>query len=232
MPFDRVRRAVAEHVARSWSEVPRVTQGDRADITELEGFRHRFGADEGEHLTLTAILVAVVARALTRFSHFNAAVDAEANELVLRHDAIIGVAVDTDHGLLVPVVRDAAKKGLLEIGAELADLAERARDRALRADELEGASFTITNLGGLGTTTFTPIVGWPQVAILGVGRARTLPVHREEVPRPVPSDETFVARRILPLSLAYDHRAVDGADAARFLRWICRALEEPLRLIG
>ncbi len=223
-PLGAVRRAIADGVARSWREVPHVTQGDLADVTALRQFRRRAADEieaEGGGLTLTAIVLAVVARALHEFPRFNAAIDLDRHEAVLFEAVHLGVAVDTPAGLLVPVLRDADRKGLAEISARLSVLAEKARDRALGADALEGATFTVTNLGGLGTTSFTPIVPWPQVAILGIGRARTRPVWR---------DERFEPRELMPLSLSYDHRAVDGADAARFLRWIAGALEDPLRL--
>ncbi len=223
-PMQAIRRATARSVARSWQQVPHVTQLDRADITELEAFRRRY-ADEvakgGGKLTVTAILVKVCAAALHHFPHFNASLDLERAELVLKDYVHIGVAIDTPAGLLMPVLRDADSKGLGAIATELQSLAERARGRRVGADELKGASFAITNLGGLGTTAFTPIVAWPQVAILGVGRGEVQPVWR---------DGAFMPRTMLPLGITYDHRAVDGADAARFLRWIAETLEAPLRL--
>ncbi len=223
-PLGAVRRAIADGVARSWREVPHVTQSDLADVTALRQFRRRAADEieaEGGKPTLTAIVLAVVARALHQFPRFNAAIDLDRHEAVLFEAVHLGVAVDTPAGLLVPVLRDADRKRLAEISARLSVLAEKARDRALGADALEGATFTVTNLGGLGTTSFTPIVPLPQVAILGIGRARTRPVWR---------DERFEPRELMPLSLSYDHHAVDGADAARFLRWIAGALEDPLRL--
>jgi pyruvate dehydrogenase E2 component (dihydrolipoamide acetyltransferase) len=223
-PMQAVRRATARGVARSWAQVPHVTQFDRADITELEVFRKRYGdevAKGGGKLTVTAILVKVCAAALQHFPNFNASLDLERAEVVLKRYVHIGVAIDTPAGLLMPVLRDVDRKGLSGIATELQSMAERARARRISAEEMKGASFAITNLGGLGTTQFTPIVAWPQVAILSVGRGEVQPVWR---------DGEFAPRTMLPLGVTYDHRAVDGADAARFLRWIAETLEAPLRL--
>lgn len=224
VPMSAIRRATAENVAHAWEHVPHVTQYDKADLTELETFRERL-ADEAEErgakLTVTAMLVKVAAAALGRFPDFNASVDPQRGELIHKHYVNVGVAVDTDEGLLVPVLRDVDDKGLIDIAVELGDKADKARARKLSREELQGASFSITNLGGLGTTRFTPIVGWPQVAILSVGRMET---------RPVWDGDDFAPRKILPLGITYDHRAVDGADAARFLRWIAEALENPMRM--
>jgi pyruvate dehydrogenase E2 component (dihydrolipoamide acetyltransferase) len=218
-----IRRATAKNVSSSWERVPHVTQYDDADVTELEQFRQSFSeqAEEGAKLTVTAILVKVAAAALKRFPDFNASVDVERGELVRKKYVHVGVAVDTDEGLLVPVLRDVDQNGLVEVAAELDQKAKQARARKLSREELEGASFSITNLGGLGTTRFTPIVGWPQVAILSVGRLDTKPVW---------DGDEFVPRKVLPLGITYDHRAVDGADAAKFLRWIAETLENPMRL--
>ncbi|MFU8806610.1 MAG: 2-oxo acid dehydrogenase subunit E2, partial [Bradymonadaceae bacterium] len=223
-PMGSIRRAVARNVATSWREIPHVSQFDEADISELERFQKRFPdqvEEEGGKLTITAILLKVLAMALRRFPEFNASLDMERAELIEKHYVNIGVAVDTPQGLLVPVLHDVDKKGLVEISAELAELGQKARGRKLSRDELQGGSFTLTNLGAFGTLHFTPIIGWPQVAILAVGKARVQPVYR---------DGEFVPRKILPLGITYDHRAVDGADAARFMRWIVETLEEPLRM--
>jgi pyruvate dehydrogenase E2 component (dihydrolipoamide acetyltransferase) len=219
-----VRRKTARSISRAWSEAPQVTQNDRADVTELERLRKLWSPKaeaSGGKLTVTAILLKVVATALKVFPRFNAAVDMEALEVVYRRYVNIGVAVDAGHGLLVPVIRDADQKNILTLSAELTDLSMRARNKKVAIEEMRGAGFTITNLGGLGTTTFTPIINWPEVAILGVGRAETQAVW---------NGESFEPRSILPLSLTYDHRVIDGADAARFLRWIAEALEHPLKL--
>lgn len=219
-----IRRATATNVARSWGQIPHVTQYDNADVTDLEAFRSRYAGEaeqQGGKLTVTAILVKVAALALKRFPAFNSSVDPQRGELIEKKYVHIGVAVDTDEGLLVPVLRDVDDKGLVGIAVELSQKASQARARKIGREELRGASFSITNLGGLGTTRFTPIVGWPQVAILSVGRMQT---------RPVWSGDEFEPRKMLPLGITYDHRAVDGADAARFLRWIAETLESPMRL--
>jgi len=219
-PMDAVRRATVQSMSRAWATVPHVTHFDRADITELEDQRRSLAQEiEGGRLTLTAVLVRLVAEALARFPKFTAAVDSSRNEIAYREGEDVAVAVDTPRGLLVPVIRDARDKSLSEISTELEELAEKARERRLQAAEMEGAVFTISNLGGIGGTGFTPVVPWPQVAILGVARASTEPVW---------NGEEFVPRLVLPLALSYDHRLIDGADAARFLRWLCRALERPL----
>jgi pyruvate dehydrogenase E2 component (dihydrolipoamide acetyltransferase) len=221
-----VRRATARSMATAWAQVPHVTQADRADVTDVEALRRRFNqrADaERTHLTWTAMVVKVSALALRRFPRFNASLDLADSSLILKKYVHVGVAVDTDRGLLVPVIRDADRKGLGETARELEDLAQRAREKKISLEEMEGACFTVTNLGGLGTTLFSPIVHWPEVAILGVGRAER--VLRQD-------DEKIGSRLILPLSLSYDHRAVDGADAARFLRWIAEALEQPFLMMA
>jgi len=224
-PLSGVRRATAKAMAAAWAQVPHVTQFDAADVTQLDELRKKFNAREearGRKLTMTAIVIKMVAAALEKFPRFNASLDLATEVLVRKKYVHVGVAVDTERGLLVPVIRDANAKGLLEIVDELAELAARARERKLTPDEMAGASFTVSNLGGLGTTHFSPIVPWPQVAILGVGRAE----HRA-----VWTNGAFEPRSMLPLSLSYDHRAIDGADAARFVRWIAEALEQPLLLL-
>jgi pyruvate dehydrogenase E2 component (dihydrolipoamide acetyltransferase) len=190
----------------------------------LEPWRARYAPRveaAGGKLTVTAIAVKVVASALKVFPKFNASYDHREQELVLKKYINVGVAVDTDHGLLVPVIRDADRKNITTIAAELAELSEKSRTRKIALDDLQGANFNISNLGGLGTTYFSPIVAWPQVAVLGMGRANVEAVYR---------DGAFVPRSILPLAVSYDHRAVDGADCARFLRWIAEAMEQPLLL--
>jgi pyruvate dehydrogenase E2 component (dihydrolipoamide acetyltransferase) len=223
--MSKVRRITAQSMAHAWATVPQVTQYDKADVTGLESFRRRHAKRVeagGGKLTLTAILLKAAASALKAFPHFNASVDAEAGEIVFKEYVHVGVAVDTDRGLLVPVVRDADAKSVTALARELASLSEKARTRRIAPEEMEGGTFTISNLGGIGGTGFSPIVYWPQVAILGVSRSETQPVWREG---------GFQPRLILPLSLSYDHRIIDGADAARFLRWICEALEEPASML-
>ncbi len=222
--MSKVRRLTADAMATAWATVPQVTQHDTADITELEQRRRRHGRrveEAGGKLTVTAILVRVAASALKSYPDLNSSVDAERGRIIRKHSIHVGVAVDTPHGLLVPVIRDADTKNITTIAVELGDLADRARSRRLKPDEMQGATFTISNLGGIGGTAFTPIVAWPQVAILGVSRSRTEPVF---------IDGAFQPRLMLPLSLSYDHRLVDGAQAARFVRWVADALEDPLVL--
>ena len=219
-----VRRKTAEHLRQAWNTIPHVTQQDRADITELEQLRARFAprAEEaGGKMTVTAIALKVCASALKVFPQFNASIDMAKEEIVYKQYISIGVAVDTDRGLLVPVIRDVDKKNIVELAAEMTQLSKKARDRKLTPEEMEGGTFTITNLGGIGGTGFSPIVNHPEVAILGLSRSRMAP---EWV------NNKFEPRLILPLSLSYDHRLIDGADAARFLRWIAEAFEQPFLL--
>jgi len=219
-----VRRKTAEHLRQAWNTIPHVTQQDRADITELEQLRARFAprAEEaGGKMTVTAIALKVCASALKVFPQFNASIDMAKEEIVYKQYISIGVAVDTDRGLLVPVIRDVDKKNIVELAAEMTQLSKKARDRKLTPEEMEGGTFTITNLGGIGGTGFSPIVNHPEVAILGLSRSRMEP---EWV------NNKFEPRLILPLSLSYDHRLIDGADAARFLRWIAEAFEQPFLL--
>ena len=222
--MDGIRQATARNVSRSWNVVPHVTQFDKADVTELEDLRKKYAPKTeavGGRLTVTAILLKVAAAALRAFPKFNASVDAQSGEIAYKKYVHVGVAVDTERGLLVPVIRDVDKKNILQLSRELSSAARRARDRKLALDEMQGGGFTITNLGGIGGAFFTPIVNWPEVAILGVARAATEALWREG---------GFQPRLMLPLSLSYDHRLIDGADGARFLRWICEALEEPFLL--
>jgi pyruvate dehydrogenase E2 component (dihydrolipoamide acetyltransferase) len=220
-----VRRATAAQMHRAWNQIPHVTQFDQADITEVEVFRKARAKQveaAGGKLTVTAILLKICALALKRFPKFNASLDLKNDQIVYKEYIHIGVAVDTPRGLLVPVLRDVDRKGVTGLSVELGEVAKKARDRKLGMDDLQGGGFSISNLGGLGTTYFTPIVNWPEVAILGVGKAQTQPVWR---------DGQFVPRQIMPLSLSYDHRLIDGADAARFLRFVAEALETPMMLL-
>ena len=224
--MSKVRKLTAEAMSRAWLTAPQVTNHDLADITELEELRQSYKArveQAGGKLTMTAILVKIAASALKVFPSLNASVDADAEEIVFKDYVNIGVAVDTEHGLLVPVIKNADEKNITEIAVELGDLASRARDRKLKPDEMQGGTFSISNLGGIGGTGFSPIVNWPEVAILGVSRGSVRPEWDHEL-----SD--FIPRLVLPLSLSYDHRLVDGAEAARFLRWYAEALESPLLL--
>jgi len=224
-PMSGVRMKTLEHVTKAWETIPHVTQFDSADITELERFRKDHGKRveaAGGKLTMTVLLMKVVAEALKKFEKFNSFVDVENNQILLKHYINIGVAVDTEHGLMVPVVRNADTKSLTQLAVEVGALAERARSRKVSIEDLQGGTFTITNLGGIGGLWFTPIIREPEVAILGVSRARIEPVWVEN---------EFKPRLMLPLSLSYDHRVIDGADAARFLLWVVEALEQPLRMV-
>jgi len=222
-PMSNIRRKTAEHLSAAW-QAPHVTQHDRADITELEGFRSaqaRRVEAAGGKLTVTAILIRVAAEAIRRFPQFASSVDMANESIIYKKYVHIGVAVDTPNGLLVPVIRDADRKTITEIAVELGNLSKKARDRKLTLDEMAGGVFTITNLGGIGGTSFTPVVNQPEVAILGVSRGSIEPVWR---------DGEFEPRQMLPLSLSYDHRVIDGADAARFLRFVADALEQPMTM--
>jgi pyruvate dehydrogenase E2 component (dihydrolipoamide acetyltransferase) len=223
-PMRGVRKKTAQHVAAAWSTIPHVTQNDLADVTGLEALRKKYAKDAeaaGGSLTVTAIAVKVVAAALKAFPQFNASIDMATEEVILKKYVHIGVAVDTDRGLLVPVVRDADTKNIIQIAVEIANLSTKARAGKLTLQEMQGGCFSISNLGGIGGTSFTPIVNAPEVAILGISRARMQPVYQ---------DGQFVPRMLLPLSLSYDHRAIDGADGIRFLRWVIQALEQPFLL--
>jgi pyruvate dehydrogenase E2 component (dihydrolipoamide acetyltransferase) len=224
MPMSGIRRKTAENMRNAWLTVTHVTQHDQADITELEQLRKRFAKQveaAGGKLTVTAIALKVIAAALKVFPQFNASIDQAREEIVFKKYYHVGVAVDTDRGLLVPVIRDVDKKNIRELAVEMNQLAEKARNKKLTLEEMQGGTFTITNLGGIGGTSFTPIVNAPEVAILGMSRASYLPVY---------SGDEFVPRLMLPLSLSYDHRLIDGADAARFVRWVAQALEQPFLL--
>jgi pyruvate dehydrogenase E2 component (dihydrolipoamide acetyltransferase) len=219
-----VRRKTAEHLWEAWNTIPHVTQQDKADITELEQLRARFAPkaeQAGGKMTVTAIALKVCAAALKVFPQFNASIDMSKEEIVYKQYINVGVAVDTDRGLLVPVIKDVDKKNIVELAAELTQSSKKAREKKLTVDEMSGGTFTITNLGGIGGTGFSPIVNFPEVAILGLSRSSMEPVWM---------NGKFEARQVLPLSLSYDHRLIDGADAARFLRWIAEAFEQPFLL--
>jgi pyruvate dehydrogenase E2 component (dihydrolipoamide acetyltransferase) len=219
-----IRRKTAEHLSNAWNTIPHVTQGEKADITEVEALRKKYGPEvekQGGKLTVTAILVKVLAAAVKQFPQFNASVDMQSSEIIYKKYVNVGVAVDTDRGLLVPVIRDVDQKNIAQIAAELQQAAAKARDKKLTLEDMSGGGISISNLGGIGGTQFTPIVNWPEVAILGVSRGHLEPVWR---------GTTFEPRLMLPLSLSYDHRVIDGADAMRFLRWVADALEQPFLL--
>lgn len=223
-PMNAIRRKTAEHMANCWSTIPHVTHFDKADITALEEARKKHAKKieaAGGKLTVTCFLVKVLVHALKKFPRFNASVDLANERLILKQYYHIGVAADTPNGLLVPVVRNADQKSIAEIAQDLPALAAKARDRKLSLEEMQGGTITVSNLGGLGGHAFTPIVNAPEVAILGVSRSAFEPVWQ---------NGQFVPRLMLPMCLSYDHRVIDGADAARFVRYVCETLEQPWSL--
>lgn len=218
------RKAIASQLGYSWPLVPQVTHHDQADITDLEEFRAEYAPQvekAGGKLTVTSILLKVIADALKEFPDFNASYDPASQEMIMKKYFHIAIAIDTDRGLLVPVIRDVDKKGILELSVEITKLAEKTRDKKVMPEDMQGGNFTISNLGGIGGVGFTPIVYWPQLAILGVSRARKQPLYKDNMCSP---------RLVLPLSLSYDHRVIDGAQAARFTRYVVEALEKPFLL--
>lgn len=219
-PMNNVRKKTAEHLSHAWAAIPHVTQFDKADITELEKVRKQYSTPTRK-LTITPFLLKVMASALKQFPQFNASIDMATNEIIYKKYYHLGLAVDTERGLIVPVIRDVDKKHVLQIADELNEIAERARTKKTTIEEMQGGCLTLTNLGGIGGTMFTPIVNWPEVAILGISRGRMEPVY---------VDNQFIPRMMLPLSLSYDHRLIDGADGARFIRWIAEALEQPAKM--
>lgn len=217
----KVREITAERLAQAWATIPQVTQFDKADLTRLETWRAEYGKKAeagGGKLTPTAILIKVLGIALKVFPQFNASIDMAQRAIVYKHYFHIGIAVDTPHGLLVPVVRDVDQKNIIELAVELSELAQKTRQRKIGPADMQGGSMTISNVGTMGGTAFTPIVNPPEVAILGVARSQVEPAYISGQLQP---------RTFLPLSLSYDHRLIDGADGARFLRWVCTALEDP-----
>ena len=224
--MSKIREKTATHLSYAWAVTPHVTQFDKADITQFEKSRKELNAEvekEGGKLTVTAILIKIIAEGLEKFPQFNTSIDMDSKEVIYKKYFNIGVAVDTDYGLLVPVIKNADKKNLVEISIELGQLAQKARDKKLSLDEMQGGCFTITNLGGIGGTYFTPIVNSPEVAILGISKGSFEPIYN--------GYGVFEPRLMLPVSLSYDHRIIDGADAIRFLRWVCEALEQPLKIL-
>jgi pyruvate dehydrogenase E2 component (dihydrolipoamide acetyltransferase) len=221
-----IRKKTAEHLSYAWATIPHVTQFDKADITLLEKTRKELNKQNEKSdvkLTVTAILVKIIVEALKKFPQFNSSIDMEKKEIIYKQFFNIGVAVDTEFGLIVPVLKNVEKKSLGDISIDINALAEKARTKKIGLDDLQGGCFTISNLGGIGGTYFTPIVNSPEVAILGVSRGSNEPVWN--------GYGVFEPRLMLPLSLSYDHRIIDGADAIRFLRYICESLEEPLKIL-
>ncbi len=223
--ISQMRKAIARQMVKAYLMIPAVTHGDEVDVTDLETFRKEQGemfAEKGAKLTLTAFMLKAVAGALQQFPQFNSSFDDAAGEIVYKDYYHIGVAVDTPRGLMVPVLRDVDRKGLVRISKEMKDLADRAREFKVPVEELRGGTFTVTNVGSLGGTMSTPMINYPEVAILGMGKLEAKPVVRKG---------EIVIRKMLPLFLTFDHRAVDGADAARFIRTIMSFLENPLNLL-
>jgi len=224
--MSKIRKVTAEHLSYAWAVIPHVTQFDKADITQLEKARKDYNAklkDGKSKLTVTAILLKIIAASLKEFPQFNSSIDMKTKEIIYKKYFNIGIAVDTERGLMVPVIKDVDKKNINDLSAEMGKLAQKARDKKISLEELQGGCFTITNLGGIGGTAFTPVVNSPEVAILGVSRGSFEPVYN--------GHGVFEPRLMLPLSLSYDHRIIDGADAVRFLRWVIEALENPLKLL-
>ena len=219
----RVQKISAPNLARNWVMIPHVTHNDEADITELEVWRKQLNeehADEGVKVTMVSFLVVACVATLKEFPNFNASLDGE--DLILKRYYNIAFAADTPGGLVVPVIKEADRKGLLEIAAELGSLSSKAREGKLSPTDMQGSSFTISSLGGIGGTSFTPIVNAPEVAILGVTRAAMKPVW---------NGEQFMPHLVLPLSLSYDHRVIDGAAAARFVVYLVRVLSDLRRAL-
>jgi len=224
-PMGKVRQITAQRLQAAWSSIPMVTQFDKADITEMEKWRKEYGPRAeaaGGKLTPTAILIKLLAAALKRFPQFNCSIDIASQEIIQKQYYNIGIAVDTPNGLLVPVVRDVDQKNIIELAVELTEMAGKTRERKITPEDMQGGCMTISNVGVMGGTGFTPIVNPPEVAILGVARSRYEPVY---------VDGEFVPRMMLPLALTYDHRQIDGADGARFLRWVAQALEDPFLIL-
>ena len=224
-PLGRIKRISGPHLHRSWVNVPHVTNHDEADVTDLEAFRRSIkdeAAAAGVRITLLAFVTKAVAATLGELPTFNASLSPDGGSIVLKKYVHVGIAVDTPNGLMVPVLRDADRKGVYDLAREMAELGARAREGGLKSDELQGGTFTISSLGGIGGTAFTPIINAPEVAILGLSRARMTPVW---------DGAAFQPRLILPLDLSWDHRVVDGAEAARFLAHLARLLADVRRLL-
>ncbi|UCF90640.1 MAG: 2-oxo acid dehydrogenase subunit E2 [Desulfobacterales bacterium] len=230
VPFRSIRRATAKQMTLAWSQIPHVTSQDVVDITQLEAFRQKHKAEieaQGGRLTLTIFALKAVATALKTYPHFNATLDTAAEEIIIKNYYHIGVAVNTDEGLIVPVVRDVDRKSIKELAVELKELVQKTRARKTTLEELQGGTFTITNAGAMGGGHFAPIINYPEVAILGMGQGRWQPVVRDSEA----NGREIVARLMMPIVLCIDHRVLDGADAIRFLRMVIDALEDPDELL-
>lgn len=224
VPVSRIQKLAGSYLSRNWVRIPHVTHHDDADITEMEAVRKRL-AEENPDVKVTPLifLIKAAVAALKQFPRFNASLDADGQNLVLKKYFNIGIAVDTPNGLLVAVLRDCDKKSWRELAAEVVAISTKAREKGLTMDEMSGGCFTISSLGGIGGTAFTPIVNAPEVAILGVTKTQL---------KPRPSADGIEWRQVLPLSLSYDHRVVNGADAARFTAYLAQQLAKPERLLA
>ncbi|MBC7473430.1 MAG: 2-oxo acid dehydrogenase subunit E2 [Candidatus Sericytochromatia bacterium] len=224
-PMNNIRFKTAQHLHFAWNIIPHVTHFEKVDITDLEKLRKQYAKKVeamGGKLTMTSILIKIMSSALKVFPKFNASIDMDKKEVIYKKYFHIGLAVDTDRGLLVPVIKDADKKNVTQISIEVSQVAEKAKAKKITVDDMQGATFTISNLGGIGGVNFTPVVNHPEVAILGVSKSSYEPVY---------IDEVFQPRLIMPLSLSYDHRLIDGADAARFMKWVKDAIENPFLIM-
>lgn len=223
-PLSRIKKISGANLHRNWVTIPHVTQFDEADISEMEAFRKQLGVEYAKQsikITPLAFMLKAAAAALQKFPEFNASLDARGENLVLKQYFHIGVAVDTPDGLMVPVLRDVDKKGIVQLAKELGEISARAREKKITAADMQGGCFSISSLGGIGGTAFTPIINAPEVAILGVSRSSMKPIYK---------DGEFVPRLMLPLSLSYDHRVIDGASAARFTTYLAQVLADIRRL--
>jgi pyruvate dehydrogenase E2 component (dihydrolipoamide acetyltransferase) len=230
VPFRSVRRATARQMSLAWSQIPHVNSQDVVDITKLEAFRQKHKAEIeaiGGKLTTTVFALKAIATALKTYPNFNATLDDKNNEIIIKHYYHVGVAVNTDKGLIVPVLRDVDRKSIRELALELTALVQRTRARKTTVEEMQGGTFTITNAGAMGGGFFAPIINYPEVAILGMGQARMQPVVREQAP----GDYMIVPRLIMPIVLCIDHRVLDGADAVKFLKVLVDTLEDPDELL-
>jgi pyruvate dehydrogenase E2 component (dihydrolipoamide acetyltransferase) len=230
VPFRSLRRATAKQMVIAWSQIPHVTSQDQVDITKLEAFRQKHKAEiqaKGGRLTMTVFALKAVATALKTYPQFNATLDVEAGEIIIKNYFHIGVAVNTDNGLIVPVIRDVDRKSIKELSIELNDMVEQTRSRKISLDDLQGGTFTITNAGAMGGGYFAPIINFPEVAILGMGQGRMQPTVIDKGD----DEHEIVPRLIMPIVLCIDHRVLDGADAIKFLKVVIDSLEDPDELL-
>jgi pyruvate dehydrogenase E2 component (dihydrolipoamide acetyltransferase) len=224
-PLTKINKLTGQNLHRNWVTVPHVTQFDKADITDLEAFRKELNAenkDSGVKITLVSFLIKAMVSALREFPRFNSSLDPAGENLIFKKYFHVGIAVDTPDGLVVPVLRDVDRKSLYDLARELMDISQAARDKKLSPKQMKGGCISISSLGGVGGTAFTPIVNAPEVAILGASKATTEPVW---------NGKEFVPRLMLPLSLSYDHRVIDGAEAARFTTYVGRLLSDTRRML-